>query len=216
MRAAERPWRQALTFENTYDSVVVTGLDGAIIDSNAATERIFGYSKQEALGGGLELWYSTEDLERLRAGIAETLDRERRWTGEISFVRKDGGAGACEVVVVPLREEGGRLLGRIWIGHDITERTRAEAALIEARDAAEAASQTKSLFLANMSHELRTPLTAIIGYSDLLQREGAASDDTQLVSGLASIRAAGRHLLGLINAILDLSKIESSRMDLYP
>jgi signal transduction histidine kinase len=77
------------------------------------------------------------------------------------------------------------------------------------------ASQHKSQFLANMSHELRTPLNAIIGYSEMLQEEAEDLDQETLVPDLQKVNAAGKHLLGLINDILDLSKIEAGRMDLY-
>jgi signal transduction histidine kinase/CheY-like chemotaxis protein len=84
-----------------------------------------------------------------------------------------------------------------------------------ARDAAEAANASKSQFLANMSHELRTPLNAIIGYSDLLIEEAEELDAQDLVPDLDKIRSSGKHLLGLINDVLDLSKIEAGKMDLY-
>jgi signal transduction histidine kinase len=79
----------------------------------------------------------------------------------------------------------------------------------------EVASQHKSQFLANMSHELRTPLNAIIGYSEMLQEEAEDLDADAFLPDLQRINAAGRHLLGLINDILDLSKIEAGRMDLF-
>lgn len=87
--------------------------------------------------------------------------------------------------------------------------------LATARDAALEASRSKSLFLANMSHELRTPLNAIIGYSEILMEDAKESDDGHSVSDLKKVHAAGRHLLSLINDILDLTKIEAGKMDLY-
>lgn len=87
--------------------------------------------------------------------------------------------------------------------------------LAEARDAADQANQTKSNFLANMSHELRTPLNAIIGYSEILQEDAADRNDMGTIDDLRKIEGAGRHLLGLINNILDLSKIEAGRMDVF-
>jgi signal transduction histidine kinase/CheY-like chemotaxis protein len=86
---------------------------------------------------------------------------------------------------------------------------------VQAQNAAEAASRAKSTFLANMSHELRTPLNAIIGYSEILAEDAADRNDKSSIDDLQKIQSAGRHLLGLINSVLDLSKIEAGRMDVY-
>jgi signal transduction histidine kinase/CheY-like chemotaxis protein len=98
---------------------------------------------------------------------------------------------------------------------DITEMKQHEAELATARDAADEANRTKSSFLANMSHELRTPLNAIIGYSEILQEDAADKNDQAPIEDLKKIEGAGRHLLGLINNILDLSKIEAGKMDVF-
>jgi len=95
---------------------------------------------------------------------------------------------------------------------DIGERRRTEAAL-RARDSAEAANRTKSTFLANMSHELRTPLNAIIGYSQMLREDYIGPDQPDVLSDLEKIERAGHILLGIINDVLDLSKIEAGRME---
>ena len=95
------------------------------------------------------------------------------------------------------------------------ENARLFSELQEANQQLAEASQHKSQFLANMSHELRTPLNAIIGYSEMLQEEAEDLDQQSLIPDLQKVNAAGKHLLGLINDILDLSKIEAGRMDLY-
>ena len=105
--------------------------------------------------------------------------------------------------------------GVVNIYTDITNRKNYENTLTAARDQAEAMSRTKSSFLANMSHELRTPLNAIIGYSEILQEDAADKDDKEPIDDLQKIESAGRHLLGLINNILDLSKIEAGKMDVF-
>jgi signal transduction histidine kinase/CheY-like chemotaxis protein len=98
---------------------------------------------------------------------------------------------------------------------DVTQRRRVEEEVAKAKEASEIANRTKSLFLANMSHELRTPLNAIVGYSEMLQEEAAEQSLVSFGSDLGKINASGRHLLALINDILDLSKIEAGKMELY-
>src|SRR5258706_4876642 len=107
-------------------------------------------------------------------------------------------------------------LGRLIDGFNemLAQIQQRDAALTVAKERAEEASQTKSGFLANMSHELRTPLNAILGYSELLTEEFETSGRSDLVADVEKIRAAGRHLLTLINDILDISKIEAGRMEL--
>jgi signal transduction histidine kinase/DNA-binding response OmpR family regulator len=98
---------------------------------------------------------------------------------------------------------------------DVTERRRAEEEVGKAREAAETANRTKSLFLANMSHELRTPLNAILGYSEMLHEDAVERELPDFGADLDKISAAGKHLLALINDILDLSKIEAGKMELF-
>ncbi len=98
---------------------------------------------------------------------------------------------------------------------ELGERKKVEAALTLAKEEAETANRTKSQFLANMSHELRTPLNAIIGYSEMLQDDAADAGQEEIIPDLQKINSAGKHLLTLINDVLDLSKIEAGKMELY-
>ncbi|MEO8334692.1 MAG: PAS domain S-box protein [bacterium] len=127
--------------------------------------------------------------------------------------RKDGSALQVEYAASPIREHG-HLSGAVVNFRDITLRKSAELELIVARDAAEAASRAKSDFLARMSHELRTPLNSIIGFANVLRKNKQGTMTDEEISYTNRIATNGRHLLGLINDILDLSKIEAGRMTL--
>jgi signal transduction histidine kinase len=128
--------------------------------------------------------------------------------------RQDGTLVDVEILSVPVNVDG-QNTGLIVIYHDITDLKRAEEELQEAKEAAEAANRAKSTFLANVSHELRTPLNAIIGYSEMLMEDAEDEGPETFVSDLEKIHASGRHLLALINDILDLSKVEADKMELY-
>jgi PAS domain S-box-containing protein len=188
-------------------AIVTLDLDFRITSCNPAFERLFGYSRQEVLGRNLDELLNTP----------ETLSEAERYTavareGEVAMGvakrrRKDGSWVDVELAGVSVMVDG-QQVGIMGLYHDISE-------LLQARHDAELANQAKSQFLANMSHELRTPLNAIIGYSEMLQEEAAEAGDDQYVPDLQKVHGAGRHLLGLINDILDLSKIEAGKMELY-
>lgn len=105
--------------------------------------------------------------------------------------------------------------GTVAVYTDITQLKQRQVELERAKSHAESANEAKSRFLASMSHELRTPLNAIIGYSEMLIEEARDHEDEELVPDLDKIASAGRHLLSLINDILDLSKIEANKMEVF-
>jgi PAS domain S-box-containing protein len=132
---------------------------------------------------------------------------------EVSAVVEASGL-VFEACYAPLRTPGGAVAGVIGVATDITARRQAEA-LEREKEVAEAANKAKSRFLAQMSHELRTPLSAIIGYAELLQEQAEELRQEEMLCVLERIRTAGKHLLAVINEILDLSKIEAGMMELY-
>ncbi len=209
--------RLRLMIESVRDyAIFAIDLEGRVSSWNTGAERLFGYPEPEILGEPTELLFTPEDraagiplLERFQAEATGRADDER-W-----HLRKDGSRFFASGMVTAVRDEAGTLLGYTKVARDITEPKRAEAELRAAKEAAEVASRAKSTFLANMSHELRTPLNAIIGYSEMLAEEATERDLGDLIPDLGRVRAAGKHLLGLINDVLDLSKIEAGRMELH-
>ncbi len=140
-----------------------------------------------------------------------------RRLSQISRAMLEVSSGDLDAKMPPAgRDELGDMGRALLVFRDNAREIRvAHAEADRAREQAEAASRTKSTFLANMSHELRTPLNAIIGYSEILIEEATDRGDSASISDLDKIKSAGRHLLGLINDILDLSKIEAGRMDIF-
>ncbi len=128
-RADEVVRRHALTFASLAESVIITDLEGRIVDANPATERMFGYTRDELLGQRANLWHHPEEKERLSQEILTGLEQDGRWSGEIRFVRKDGRTGWAEIVVVPLLDDEGRRIASIGVSRDITERKEARMAL---------------------------------------------------------------------------------------
>jgi adenylate cyclase len=148
----------------------------------------------------------TDTAGRTEGWIRERLERHRNPGGPLLHHQSDG----LWIQVSERKTQDG---GTVGVYTDVTELKKREAEVAAARDEAMRATQAKSQFLASMSHELRTPLNAIIGYSEMLHEEAEDLGQESFLPDLVKIREAGRHLLSLINDILDLSKIEAGKMD---
>ena len=212
--------REAAILESSLDAVVAMDHLGRVVEFNPAAERVFGYPRERAIGATMaDLIIPPDQREAHRRGLANYLATgEGPVLGrriELIACRADGSEFPVELAITRVRLDGPPLFTAFI--RDITERVRYESELHRAREAAEAANRAKSAFLANMSHELRTPLNAIIGYSEMLQEDAGdgGSGDEMTARDLGKILAAGKHLLGLINDVLDLSKIEAGKMDLF-
>ncbi len=210
--------REAAILESSLDAVVAMDHRGRIVEFNPAAERTFGYPRSRALGSELaDLIIPPDQREAHRRGLANFLATgEGPVLGrrvELTACRADGSEIPVEVAINRVSIDGPPLFTAFI--RDISDRLRYEAELHQAKDSAEAASRAKSTFLANMSHELRTPLNAIIGYSEMLLEDLDESDEIGMAPDLKKILSAGKNLLGLINDVLDLSKIEAGKMDLY-
>jgi PAS domain S-box-containing protein len=192
---------------NSPVAIVTADTNQNVIECNPAFERLFGFSEAETVGRNLDALITTEET-RIDAEAYTKQTLSMRPVKIISQRRrKDGSLVDVEVLGVPVTVDG-QQLGLMALYHDITE-------LLSARREAEAANGAKSQFLASMSHELRTPLNAIIGYSEMVEEELRDRGGDPLLADVEKVEAAGRHLLALINDVLDLSKIEAGKMELF-
>jgi PAS domain S-box-containing protein len=211
-------------------SIVSTDAHGIIQTFNAAAERWLDYAPREVVGRQTPMMFHdpselaerqarlSEELGMPLEGGFEVLVTRARYGGtderEWSYVRRDGSRFPVLLSVTALHDETGNVAGFLAIGSDITERKRAEEELRRVTATAEAANRAKSEFLATMSHELRTPLTAVIGFTDVLLKNKAGNLRSQDLLYLERVRDNGKHLLKLINEVLDLAKVEAGRMQL--
>jgi PAS domain S-box-containing protein len=213
LRDSEARFRAAVDALN--EGLIITDLDDRVMYVNARMAQMHGSPPEEMVGHPArellippETWPDYEERTRQRAeGLAEQY--------EMQLQRADGEFFWAEINAAPFRDASGAIVGSLGAVMDVTERKRIQEELVAAVDAAEDATRAKSAFLANMSHELRTPLNAIIGYSEMLAEELEERSLDELVPDVRKIHGSGKHLLTVINDILDLSKIEAGKLDLY-
>ena len=225
-RAADRAAAQGaamyqLLADNAVDLITRHAPDGCIRFASPASLALLGRAPSELEGAMPAALTHPDDLSMVQAAFMESAYFGREGAAE-ARLRRGGKDGGKDYVWAEIRcrPAGSRPKGApaeiVAVTRDISERKAQERALIEARDVAMSASRAKSAFLANMSHELRTPLNAIIGFSELMTREIFGSLGNARYQEYAKlIHDSGGHLLELINSVLDMSKIEAGKFQLY-
>ncbi len=193
------------------DALVIVGQDGRIQLVNGQVEKLFGYAREELLGQPVEILVPARfrDLHPgHRQGYLGGPRARPMGAGlDLRAVRKDGSEFPAEISLSPMHDERGMLVTAAI--RDVSDRKQLEQKMLEAN-------RLKSEFLANMSHELRTPLNAIIGFTELLHKGKAGPVSDTQTEYLGDVLASARHLLQLINDVLDLAKVESGKMDNRP
>ncbi len=203
-------------FDHSRLSMKVKDLQGRVVRANDAAGALLGRSPEQLVGTTIDTVATAATAATIRQHDREVID-----SGEVTTYEEQveylGGTYTLLTTRFPVTDEHGGVVGVGAMSLDITPRIRMEQWLRVAKDQAEAANVAKAAFLANMSHELRTPLNSIIGLGELLLEQAQEDDaDPLAVESLHRVVGAGRHLLELINDILDISRIDAGRVELTP
>jgi PAS domain S-box-containing protein len=206
-------------FEANIDASMTSDPGGIITDVNKQMEVLTGCTRDELIGAPFKNYFT--DPERAEAAIKLVLGEKKLNDFELTACARDGVETVVSFNATTFYDRDRKLQGVFAAARDVTERKRLDQALQEknveldsARAIAEKSSLTKSEFLANMSHELRTPLNSVIGFSEVLQDQLFGPINPKQQEYVGNIITSGRHLLSLINDILDLSKVEAGKMGL--
>jgi PAS domain S-box-containing protein len=207
--------------ESNIDALMTTDPLGIITDVNKQMETLTGCTRDELIGAPFKNCFT--DPERAKAGIKLVLSERKVTDYELTARARDGKETLVSYNATTFYDRERKLQGVFAAARDVTEKKAAEVALRLAHDGLRRANaeldqtgRLKDEFLANMSHELRTPLNAILGLSEALLEQVSGSLTPRQVKSITTISTSGAHLLTLINDILDLSKIESGKLELNP
>ncbi|HVF70854.1 MAG TPA: PAS domain S-box protein [Chthoniobacterales bacterium] len=196
-----------LIMDNSQDVICTIDEQGRFTTMNEASETLWGYTSNELIGRRYMELVHPDDQATTEKAATEILTAGKLSDFVNRYIRKDG--SVVSVLWSVSWSASKKML--FCVAHDVTERSRIEAALRDAKEEADRANLAKSEFLSRMSHELRTPLNAILGFGQLLERQDPT---TQQKSRVEHILSAGRHLLNLINEVLDISRIEAGHLQL--
>ncbi|MDA8431158.1 MAG: PAS domain S-box protein [Geobacteraceae bacterium] len=206
-------------FESNIDAIMTTDPAGIITDVNKQMEVLTDCTRDELIGAPFKNYFT--DPVQAETSIKQVLREKKVTNYELTARARDGKETVVSFNATTFYDRDRKLQGVFAAARDVTERKRLDQVLQEknvelenARVVAEKTNLTKSDFLANMSHELRTPLNAVIGFSEVLQDQMFGQINEKQQEYVNNILTSGRHLLSLINDILDLSKVESGKMEL--
>jgi PAS domain S-box-containing protein len=208
-------------FESNIDASMTTDPSGIITDVNKQMEVLTGCTRVELIGTPFRNYFT--DPDRAETGVKLVLREKNVTNYELTARARDGKETVVSFNAATFYDQDKKLQGVFAAARDVTERKRQDQLLrvknielASARSVAEKTNLAKSDFLANMSHELRTPLNSIIGFSEVLQDQMFGPINEKQQEYVNNILTSGRHLLSLINDVLDLSKVESGKMELEP
>jgi len=198
--------------ESNIDALMTTDPLGIITDVNQQMETLTGHTREELIGTAFKQYFT--DSERAEDGIRSVLREGRVTNYELTARSKDGMETVVSYNATTFNDQSGNLQGVFAAARDVTERKRFEQTLQEKNIELESANLAKDRFLASMSHELRTPLNAIIGFTGtlLMKLPGPLTGDQE--QQLSTVQTSAKHLLSLINDLLDLAKIESGKVEI--
>lgn len=205
--AEEENRKLKMVVEQSPSSVVMTDTEGTIEYVNPAFEKITGYSFQEAVGNTPRILNSGQVADEVFTDLWKTIKSGRIWQGEFINRKKNSELYEESVQVIPITDYRGEIKHFVAVKENISELKRAQRQ-------AESSNRAKSKFLSQMSHELRTPLNAINGFSQLMLKSKKNPLNTKQKEMAEQIHSAGKHLLQLINEVLDLAKIEAGELAL--
>lgn len=209
LRRSEETSRSLLNASS--DGAVLVDLpDYTVLACNEVASRRLGRSQEELMGASILQFFPAEVAEKRKSHARKVTESGQ----PVRFVDEVDGAH-FDHTMYPVFAAAGSVERLAIFSRDITDQLRRERELWEAKEAAELANRAKSAFLASMSHELRTPLNAIIGFSEILEDQFFGKLNQKQLEQVGHISASGKHLLSLINDILDLSKVESGKMGLH-
>lgn len=214
---AEMRQRNELILSAAADGIFGVDAGGRITFANPAAARILGRELADMIGIEADriLRCFVKSRENPPPVAAALADGTARHVEEMKILGADGKPLSIELVVTPIPHRLSSL-GAVVVFHDISAQIAAQRDLYRAKEEAEAANRSKSSFLAHMSHELRTPLNAILGFSEVMAHETLGPlDNAQYRDYVRHIHSSGGHLLALINDLLDLSKIEAGKLELW-